>query len=378
MKKIIINATAARTSGAFTILSDFMSFIYNETEECDYHFYLLTTTHGLFYSNHNITVYELPVQNWYARLCWDHSGFQKWCDKNTGVPDLVISFQNTCPRLTDVYRDVQLLVYYHQPLPLIKYKWQLFRSNEQKLYLYAHFYGYFVNRWNNNAQYVVQLSSVKELFCKKFPNIKPERVHVIRPNLPQINVDSIFVKQTDEGKKVFIYPATPLRYKNHEVIMQALNILNSKFPDSKEKLKIIFTVSEGSFVAKRVWDMNVATEISCIGSISYEELLSYYAQCDALLFPSKIESFGLPLIEAAMFGIPIIAADLPYANEVLEDYDNKVFFNPDDANALAAQMELVLTGEKTKRVPMKQTNHNTWNEFINIIHEMLSDIHKKL
>lgn len=66
MKKIIINATAARTSGAFTILSDFVSFIYNETEECDYHFYLLTTTHGLFYSNHNITVYELPVQNWYA------------------------------------------------------------------------------------------------------------------------------------------------------------------------------------------------------------------------------------------------------------------------------------------------------------------------
>lgn len=371
MKTIIINATAARTSGALTVLKDFMSFLYIEAKIDDYHFHVLTTTHDIFRSGQNITVYELPSQNWYARLLWDHHGLQKWCEKNIGVPDVVVSFQNTCPRLVGAYRSVQLLVYYHQQLPLVKYHWQWRRAEERKLYLYAHFYGYFVNRWNKNARYVVQLFIVKELFCNKFKNISPENVYVIRPNLPKINFDYIPQKNLEKNRKIFLYPATPLRYKNHEVIIQAVKILKERGPEYIKNIQIVFTVSKESFIANRILEMGESSLIFCIGSLSYEELLSYYKHCDALLFPSKIESFGLPLIEAAMFGVPVIVANLPYANEVLADYDNKVFFDPDNPEELADRMELVLTEGLSKGRPMKRENHNTWNDFLEIMDGML-------
>ena len=56
------------------------------------------------------------------------------------------------------------------------------------------------------------------------------------------------------------------------------------------------------------------------GVIPFERLLAYYKSCNALLFPSYIESFGLPLLEAAGAGLPIVAMDLPYAHDVVGQY----------------------------------------------------------
>ena len=361
MRQIIINATAACYSGALTIIKDFMSYVYeNGSLECQLH--LLTTTEGVFHNVQNVIVHELPVQNWRTRLVWDKRGFQKWCEINDIFPDTVISFQNTCPRLTGKFRNVKLLVYYHQQLPLVKYPWKCYRSDERKLFLYAHFYGFFVNRWNKNAEYVVQLPSVKELFCKKFPNIKSENVHVIRPNLPKIDIDALPKKHMHAGKKVFIYPATPLRYKNHIVILKALDYLRKENSKILGQLKVIFTVPKNSFVADTVRKMKLDSFVDCIESIPYEELLSYYKSSSALLFPSKIESFGLPLIEAALFGIPIVASDLPYAREVLEKYENSAFINSDDCVSFANAIKEVCMTEKQLK-PMIDENINAWEQF---------------
>jgi len=42
------------------------------------------------------------------------------------------------------------------------------------------------------------------------------------------------------------------------------------------------------------------------------------------LFPSYIETFGLPLIEAAAFGLPIGVANEAYAHEVLKGYNRSL------------------------------------------------------
>lgn len=366
---LLINATAARSSGALTILKDFLSYVY-KSEETKYHLHLLTTTEGIFHNSANVTVHELPIQNWSTRLLWDRSGFQKWCEQESIIPDIVVSFQNTCPHLTGAYRDVKLLVYYHQQLPLVKYQWKWHRSDERKLFMYAHFYRFFVNRWNRNAQYAVQLPSVKDLFCRKFANIPPERVHVVRPNLPCIDTAAVPYKTISNSSKVFLFPATPLRYKNHAVILDALKILKNEAPEAVEKLQVIFTVSSESFVAQTVFSMGLGSAVSCIGSISYEDLLSYYKSCDALLFPSKIETFGLPLVEGAMFGLPVIAASLPYAREVLADYSGAVFADADDPAEWAEDIRQLVVGTKQIHTPLQGNAINTWSDFMGIAEEM--------
>lgn len=370
MTTIIINATAARSSGALTILKDFMSYLY-EQKKADCVFHLFTCTKSLFESTENIVVHELPPQNWRTRLAWDKNGLQKWCENNRIVPNLVISLQNTCPRFKGALRRMKLLVYYHQPLPLVKYQWKWLRRDERQLFLYAHFYRFFVNRWNKNAEYVVQLPSVKNLFCKRFQNIKSNRIHIIRPNLPEIDVGSVQKIDIDENKKLLLYPATPLRYKNHIVVLKALSKIREENPELFETLKVVFTVPSESEVALAVKEMNLDSVVSCIGSVPYEKLLSYYKSSCALLFPSKIESFGMPLIEAAFFGINIVASDLPYAKEVLENYKNKSFCNPDNADEWKNAIQKVALS-KNELAPLEKQTKNSWEEFMKLAERMMT------
>lgn len=368
-KIILINATAARTSGALTILKDFISYVFLQDDE-NLKYYLLTTTNGVFKNSKNIIVHEFPSQNWRTRIKWDRKGLQRWCVENNIIPDVAISFQNTCSHFTGKNRNVKWLVYYHQTLPLIKYPWKCLDKNESKLFLYAHFYKFFVNRWNKNAEYVVQLPYIKQMFCKTFKNINSEKVHVIRPNLPNIDTNSIIAKNVDNEKKLFLYPATPFEYKNHKIILDAVELLKKENLGFENELKIIFTVPSESSIAQIVNERGLDKIVTCIGSTPYQDLLKYYKRCDALLFPSKIESFGLPLVEAALFGIPIIAADLPYAREVLEEYEGVLFADVYNPEIWKEQIKKIMESNK-KYKSLTQKEQNTWKDFIDIMNSLL-------
>jgi glycosyltransferase involved in cell wall biosynthesis/predicted SAM-dependent methyltransferase len=71
--------------------------------------------------------------------------------------------------------------------------------------------------------------------------------------------------------------------------------------------------------------------------ISDEYLLKIYAASTCLLAPSEGEGFGLPLIEAAQHGLPIIARDTPVFREVAGD--SAYYFSGNDADSLAAVVQ---------------------------------------
>lgn len=65
-------------------------------------------------------------------------------------------------------------------------------------------------------------------------------------------------------------------------------------------------------------------------------LTTIYRNAGALIFPSHIEGFGLPLIEAAHWGCPVLASDIPVFREIGENFTN--FFNPSSASELQKLM----------------------------------------
>lgn len=76
-------------------------------------------------------------------------------------------------------------------------------------------------------------------------------------------------------------------------------------------------------------------------------LLDSYAEASVLLAPSIAEGFGLPLIEAAQHGLPVIARDLPVFKEVAGDH--AYYFTGESArelaDALSAWLALYAAGE---------------------------------
>ena len=51
---------------------------------------------------------------------------------------------------------------------------------------------------------------------------------------------------------------------------------------------------------------------------SPREIEALYKKSRAVVYPSTLESFGLPLIEARQAGLPIVAAELDYVRDVVE------------------------------------------------------------
>ena len=62
------------------------------------------------------------------------------------------------------------------------------------------------------------------------------------------------------------------------------------------------------------------------------ELDYAYRHASALIFASRCEGFGLPLVEAMQCGLPALASDIPVFREIGGDYP--VYFDPDDAASL--------------------------------------------
>lgn len=72
-------------------------------------------------------------------------------------------------------------------------------------------------------------------------------------------------------------------------------------------------------------------------NVSDRELLSLMQGARALLFPSFAEGFGLPAVEAARAGVPVICSDIPVFREILGDYG--LYCDPRDKECWVAAIE---------------------------------------
>ena len=66
-------------------------------------------------------------------------------------------------------------------------------------------------------------------------------------------------------------------------------------------------------------------------------MIQAYSYMDALLFLSRDESYGFPLVEAMFVGLPIICPDLPYARILCGE--QAIYFDPNDVASLKEAIE---------------------------------------
>lgn len=78
------------------------------------------------------------------------------------------------------------------------------------------------------------------------------------------------------------------------------------------------------------------------GFVTDEELALLYTHAEVFAYPSRYEGFGIPLVEAMSFGIPIVASRIPASEEVAAD-SALYYDDPMDGEALAGRMNEVLS-----------------------------------
>ena len=82
--------------------------------------------------------------------------------------------------------------------------------------------------------------------------------------------------------------------------------------------------------------------IHWIGHVSWENTTDLYRQASVFVMPSWFESFGISVLEAMAFGLPVIASSAGALPEIVEDGKTGLLVPPGDAQALAEAIKRLL------------------------------------
>lgn len=119
------------------------------------------------------------------------------------------------------------------------------------------------------------------------------------------------------NKPYFLFVGSRRRYKNFKIILDAY----SKLPKINKNFDIV-CFGGGNFIEEEIKYMDkLSIDINNIHfrSGSDEELCALYKSSEALIYPSKYEGFGLPLLEAMSLGCPVISSNSSSLPEVYGD-----------------------------------------------------------
>jgi glycosyltransferase involved in cell wall biosynthesis len=110
------------------------------------------------------------------------------------------------------------------------------------------------------------------------------------------------------------------------------------------------------------------------GYLQIEERDALYAGASLFVLPSHLEGFGMPILEAFSYGVPVCISDIPVFHEVAGDAG--VYFNKDKLNSIAKAMESVLQSKlKSQRLIVKgkkQLRKYSWEKTSKNVYDFIS------
>lgn len=363
---IVISAINIFEGGPLSVLKDFLCELsLNQGLESD----VIAFVHrkSLFNSLRfgRIRFIEVPRSrnNYIIRLFYEYIVFYR-ISKRLSARSW-FSFHDITPRL----HKTEQFVYCHNPSPFFEYNF-IDLLNQPKLVFFRFFYKW-VYQFNikRNKYVIVQQQWIRKKFIDMY-KLDSEKVIVSRPD---INLDHIsFVKSdTNIDVRSFIYPALPRAFKNIEVVCKCANML---YEAGITNFVVYLTISGRENVySRRVYQkFKVNPNIVFTGVLPRSEAMELYSKVGCLIFPSRLETWGMPLSEFKKFKKPIIAANLDFAKETIGSYDKVKFFNPLDEielyNYVVDYLEGRLTYDLTEDVLPLAPWSNTWNELLKMIY----------
>lgn len=362
MKNIVVSAASLRMGGAVTIYNQFLEHL--REEKADNKFFIFVNK--VLQQPHiaGVRYYVIDIEARNKRNWFDNQGCKEILQQEGFNANAVISLQNTAVRCL---HGLPQLVYYHQPLPFFTKQWNPFKKDERSKFLYKHFYLHFVKKSiDENVQFVVQTKFLKRGLVNRL-GIDGSRVHVCFPDVELPEAESIEPYHFDENTHNFIFPSLYSPHKSHIVLLKALSLLKHKKDLSQVRLYITVSKAEAPALYDFAEKKGLSENVVFMGKIPYKETLRLYKSADALLFPSTIETLGLPLLEAASFGLKIIAPDVDYAHEVLEDYEGVQYVKADDAEEWGSAIRYLLEHDKKTFPSYRPKTVKGWKEFFSMV-----------
>jgi glycosyltransferase involved in cell wall biosynthesis len=138
----------------------------------------------------------------------------------------------------------------------------------------------------------------------------------------------------------FLFVSMLYYYKRPDKLIQAFAIHSEYYRARKIKVAVVGGGVDPKYFGQLrdlVRQHGLEDSVKLLGFVPKDHLPSLYAGARAFVLPTILETFGQPFVEALAAGIPIIAADLPFAREVCGDA--ALYFAADHVDQLAEVMK---------------------------------------
>ena len=330
-RNIVVSAVNIRRGGTLTVLRDCLRYLsgrddlhvtalVHKRELCDYP---------------GIDYIEIPwsIDSWGKRLKCEYVTM-KGISESLPETDLWLSLHDTTPNV----KAKRQAVYCQTSFPFLKVRARDFWM-DKKIPLFALFTKYAYRRnVHRNDYLIVQQRWLREGLSKML-HVDKSRF-IVAP--PAFEAPEITDTSASEPIPKFLYPAAPDCHKNFELLCKAAAMLEKKL--GADAFRVVLTVNgtENRYTAWLRKHWGDVQSIDFHGFMSKEELYSYYGKAACLVFPSRVETWGLPISEFKPTGKPMLLANLPYARESAAGAAVVSFFDINDTEDLAHQMELVI------------------------------------
>lgn len=184
------------------------------------------------------------------------------------------------------------------------------------------------------------------------------------------------LKELGITKPYFIYVGTIEPRKNLELLLKAFATfcLESKEQD----IELVFAGQMGwksagfqEALAKHPY----RDKIKLLGFVAFLDLPILYTHAIALVYPSKYEGFGLPIIEALACGTDVITAKNSSLKEIGEGV--AFFFETDEVASLVARMEEVFYSEEDRSLKNQQDSEKfSWEQCAHVFWQNVQEVVK--
>lgn len=172
------------------------------------------------------------------------------------------------------------------------------------------------------------------------------------PIFQPMTMESVRAARTTLGlgpdERFLLYAGGISPHKNIATLIAAYTRLNA----SRPRLVVVGDLERETFVSAaselraQIATLGLQREVVLPGFVTDDLLAALYTAATVVVVPSLAEGFGLPAVEAAACGAPVLLSDIPAHRETLGGAAH--FFEPRDVTGLASELARLLIDESTR------------------------------
>lgn len=227
-----------------------------------------------------------------------------------------------------------------------------------------------------NADLLIANSNYTQQDILKYYPKSKDKIVKIYPDSSSLKINEKFSPNKLIDSPYFLTVGTIEPRKNHLLLLEAFELFKSKNPN----YKLVITGAKGwksKAVFNKISNHKFNDDIIVTGFVDNETLSSLYQNAKAMIYPSKYEGFGLPVLESIRMGtIPILTKN----SSLPEVGGNQAFYiHKDCPIVLSKVMQQVVSLKEAEREIIiqklkKHTAQFSWQNFGKQIWEELTTL----